>query len=381
MTPAARRILVVGGYGVFGSRIAERLARVGELDIVVAGRDGTRATETAAALRAAFPAAVVSNSRLDAETATAADIRTLGAGIVVNASGPFQTQGYALARAAIGAGAHYIDLADARTFVTGIAVLDASAREAGVLVVSGASSVPGLSSAIVRHLMRDIATPETVDIAISPGNSFDPGLATTQSILRYVGRPIRMLVDGRWRNVHGWQGSTRHTFPHIGSRWLGYADVPDLDLFPAHYPTLRSVRFRAGVEVAMFHLGMWAISWGVRLRLVRAPERFARPLLAVKRWLAFLGSDRGGMMVRLSGRDHAGEERTLSFDLEAGSGHGPYIPGMASVILATRLARGEMTERGAEPCFDMFTLDDFAAAVADLDISWQVRESAATRRR
>ena len=215
-TAAARRILIVGGYGTFGSRAAERLAREGGFDIVIAGRDRARADEAARALqRMAAPASRISGARLDAASATAADLPELGVGIVINAPAPLQSHSSAPAEAAIAAHAHYVDLADARAFVTQIGTLDNAARAAGVLVVSGASSVPGLSSAIVRHLTRgvggavarqkkrntgprpaddeselsragitrEIVTPEVLDIAISPGNSFDPGLATTQSIL------------------------------------------------------------------------------------------------------------------------------------------------------------------------------------------------------
>ena len=53
--------------------------------------------------------------------------------------GPYQGQDYRLARPASPRGVHYVDLADARAFVTGIAALDEAARRAGVLVVSGAS--------------------------------------------------------------------------------------------------------------------------------------------------------------------------------------------------------------------------------------------------
>ena len=46
--------------------------------------------------------------------------------------------------ACIAAGAHYLDLADARDFVARIGTLDAAARAAGVAIISGASSVPAL---------------------------------------------------------------------------------------------------------------------------------------------------------------------------------------------------------------------------------------------
>ena len=62
-----------------------------------------------------------------------------------------EKHGYDVAKACIAWGCHYIDLADGREFVDGISALDALARENNVLVVSGASSVPCLTSALVDH--------------------------------------------------------------------------------------------------------------------------------------------------------------------------------------------------------------------------------------
>lgn len=371
------RVLVAGGYGTFGSRVAERLARASCFDVIVAGRDASRAADAAAVLRSASSTrGLVSSAVIDAESATAGQLGALGAGLVINASGPFQAQSYALASAAITAGIHYIDLADGRAFVTGITALDEAARAAGVAVISGASSVPGLSSAIVAALVQRLGEPDAIDIVISPGNSFDPGLATTQSILGYVGRPISMLSGGAWRDVHGWQGTHLYAVDGLGSRRLaGFCDVPDLDLLPARYPSLSSARFRAGVEVKAFHAGMWALSWLVRAGMLHHAERLAAPLLAVKRRLAFLGSDRGMMMVRIAGKTGGGRRRAVTLELVAGNGHGPYIPAIASVILATKLAAGQVPTAGARPCFEMFTLDNFADAVADLDITWRITES------
>ena len=146
MTEARPRLLIVGGYGAFGARAADRLAREAEFDIIIAGRSlahaQTAAVELQQRAQAAITAAVV-----DATSPNSATLQSLAPTIVINASGPFQTQDYALARAAIDIGAHYIDLADASDFVTGFArdaSLDAAARAKGVLVVSGASTVPAI---------------------------------------------------------------------------------------------------------------------------------------------------------------------------------------------------------------------------------------------
>jgi hypothetical protein len=43
-------------------------------------------------------------------------------------------------------------LADGRQFVTGIEALDSAAKERGLTITSGASSVPALSTVVDRHL-------------------------------------------------------------------------------------------------------------------------------------------------------------------------------------------------------------------------------------
>ena len=296
---------------------------------------------------------------------------TLGAiqpAVLINATGPYQAQDYRVARACIEAGAHYLDLADARGFVTGIAGLDAEARRAGVLVVSGASTVPAISAAVVDAYARQFGRLEAVHTIIAPANSFDPGIATTRSILGTLGRPLAAPGKAAGGRFHGWQGLRRQRLPGLGGRWIARCDAPDLDLFGERYPGLRDVRVYAALEVGAFHLGLWGLSWLARAGLLRRPDRLAAPLLGLKRRLAFLGSDRGGMVVTLDGRDADGRPKRLAWHLVAASGHGPYIPATPSVLLAKRLLAGTLATRGAMPCVGLFTLDEFLAEVADLEI-------------
>jgi len=363
------RILIVGGYGAFGAHVAERIARLPAYEIIIAGRSAGRAAQFTDRL-AQSAKAKVSHATLDATTASATEITALGAHVTINASGPFQVQSeYALARACIEAACHYVDLADVRAFVTGIGALDQAAREAKVCVISGASSVPGVSSAVVQRFADDFKRLDSIEIGISPGNSFDPGEATTASILRQLGKPFPLRGDGQCQIVYGWQGLHRHRFPQIGKRWVCDVNVPDLDLLPAHYPSLRTARVSAGVEVGPFHLGLWGLSWLARVGVVRDPAALAKPLLAAKRRLRMLGSDRGGMFVDLRGSDEAGQHKELSWHLIAGSEHGPYVPAIAAVILARHLVESPELSHGAQPCFGLITLSQFEAEVADLDIT------------
>jgi hypothetical protein len=273
-----------------------------------------------------------------------------------------------VARAAIEAGVHYIDLADARAFVTGISALNGAAERAGVLVVSGASTVPALAAAVTDAHAAQFAALSAVTTVVAPANSFDPGLATTRSILGTVGRPIALPKGNEQATGYGWQGLRRLAIPGLGARWAGLVDVPDLDLFPRRYPGLRSVEVYAALEIGAFHLALLGLSWLVRARVVRNPLPLARPLLAAKRASRWLGSETGGMTVTLEGNDARGERKRIVWYLVAGKSHGPYIPAIPSVILAKRLLAGALTARGAMPCLGLFTLADFLEEVADLDI-------------
>jgi hypothetical protein len=359
-------VLVLGGYGAFGGRVAERLARVPQIELTIAGRSRDKAEAFATRLtreaRARVIPAAIEGAKLGVD-----DLKREQPNILINATGPYQEQDYSLARACIAAGVHYLDLADARVFVTGITALDAEARAAGVLVVSGASTVPGLSGAAVDAYAPEFASLQTVSTVISPGNSFDPGIATTRSILGSLGRRIDTGAEGK--PVRGWQGLSRRALPGLGARWIGHCDAPDRALFPQRYAGLKTADVYAALEVGAFHLGLWALSGLVRAGMVRNPEKLARPLVAMKRKLGFLGSDRGGMLVALEGTDHDGEPKRVAWHLVAGSGHGPFIPATPSVLLTKRLLDGTLQTRGAMPCVGLFTLETFLAEIGDLDMT------------
>ncbi|MDB5797785.1 MAG: Saccharopine dehydrogenase-related protein [Paucimonas sp.] len=138
------KTVVLGGYGNFGARVCRGLMRCPDINVVVAGRDEERAARLAADLGAS-----ASHARIDAgHPDLAQQLRALGAGLVIHTAGPFQQQGYDVPLAVAAAGAHYLDLADGRRFVCDFpGVLDGAFRRQGRTAITGASTVPALSSA------------------------------------------------------------------------------------------------------------------------------------------------------------------------------------------------------------------------------------------
>lgn len=375
------RVLILGGYGVFGARIARRLARDPHIELVIAGRRPHAATAFTDKLQREIPAAAVYPVRLDIHAGRfALQLQALHPNLVIHTCGPFQVQDYVVAETCIELGIHYVDLADSRQFVTGFRSLDNKARARGVLAVSGASSVPGLSSAVIDHYLPAFRSLHSVAHGISPGNRAPRGLATVTAILGYAGKPLTQLHRGHWITVYGWQGLHKHGFPApLGKRWMSYCDVPDLELFPQRYPDLHSVSFSAGLELGLLHLGIWTLSWLVRTRLIGNLGNHARLMQGMSRWFEGMGSDSGGMYVSLSGLDSSSQRIHYHWHLRADRGAGPQIPATPAVILARKLARGELNHRGAHACMGLFTLDEFMRELRDFDIHQRVVINSADR--
>lgn len=355
------RVLVIGGYGNFGARISRALAEDRRIELVIAGRSKGKADALARELGATA-------AELDINAGLAESLRRLRPDLVVHTSGPFQGQGYGVAEACIAEGAHYLDLADSRAFVAGIGALDDAARAAGVAVIAGASSVPALTAAVIDQYRPRFATIERIRYGISTATAGAQGRATAAGVLSYVGKPFLAWENGRAAKVYGWQGLHGVRYPEIGTRLFGDCDIPDLSLFPQRYPGLRQLRFAAGHEVKLLHLGTWAMSWLVRWGMIGGLAPWADRLLDLSRWFDPLGTGRSGFHMILSGRGADAGPLEIRFFLIARQHHGPHIPCVPAILLARRLAAGESFAPGARACLDLVSLDAYLAALADLDV-------------
>jgi hypothetical protein len=333
--------------------------------LLLAGRDAKKATELAYQLGLTAEHA----RRIDAdEPRLGTLLRKLGVNLVIHTAGPFQGQDYHVAQAAIEAGSHYLDLADGRAFVCGITRLDAAARAAQVAVISGASSLPALSSAVADVYLPAFGRLESIRTGISSGGLV-PGAASVRAVFGYCGQPIRALENGQWIEATGWLDRQAHTFPRpVGERLFGRCDVPDLTLLPARYAGVKTVSFHAGVAT---DTGQKLVEWIAR-QVQSGRLKSALPLAGFFSFLARrlqpLLSDTGGMYVKLEGVDNAGVTLKLVWQLLAGDNHGPYIPCAPAIALTQKIAAGSGPPAGATPCLGLLTLDEILDALQGLRV-------------
>ena len=163
------RILLIGASGVFGSRLAERIALEPNMALTLAGR--RRAPLDALAAKIGGGAVrMLDRSRVEPRDLAGYDL-------IIDAAGPFQASTTTLVKAAIAARVDYIDLADGREWIASFPKFDLAARTAGVSLVTGASSIPALSHAVLDQLVAGWLEIETIWIGIFPGNRAPRGLS------------------------------------------------------------------------------------------------------------------------------------------------------------------------------------------------------------
>ena len=174
-----------------------------------------------------------------------------------------------------------------------------------------------------RSLPTRLHAAHSIDYGISTAQQTNRGLATTSSVLSYVGKPLLRLSDGRMQLVFGWQDTHAVRYPELGLRLFGNCDVPDLDLFPQRYPEMRSIRFAAGHELKILHADTWLLSWLVRLGRIRSLDTHAERLLALAHLFDCFGPSRSGFHMFLTGEGPDGRPRRVRFFIVARSRHGP----------------------------------------------------------
>lgn len=367
------RTLVLGGYGNFGARIARALAADNMIELMIAGRDGARATAFAAELGHGVQA-------LPVDLAAADLVQTLNdqrVELLIHAAGPFQQQDYRVARAAAAAGAHYIDLADGRRFVCDFeSATGAAFRAAGRVGVSGASTVPALSSAVVEHLCQGWRRLDTIDTCIAPAQTAPRGLATLAAVLDYCGAPISVWDQGRWQSRAGWAKPVSVRFAKLRPRLGALCDIPDLELFVQRYAVTDRVMFRAALELGSTQRALATLArlrgWGV----IKRPAMLAPWLHRAANALDFMGSALGGMVLRVEGLDAAGQPQRRAWHITADHDHGPEIPCMAAILLARRLARPHRMACGASACMGLLHLADFEPEFVRWGMTTQIDDEA-----
>ena len=369
------KILILGGYGVFGGRLAHLLRDLSQITLLVAGRDEVRAQQFCAGFEG--KAAVVP-VRLDRRE-IAEGLAYLKPDVVVDASGPFQEYGserYQVVEACIAARVDYLDFADGTNFVFGVSQFDNAAKDAGVFVLSGVSSFPVLTAAVLREISKSM---EIIDVkgGIAPSPYAGIGLNVMRAVVGYAGAPVELTRGGKSTTGIGLAESLRYTIAVPGRLPLrnirfSLVDVPDLQVIPPEHPTMTDIWMGAGPVPEVLHRILNMLAKARHYLRLPSLVPFSRLFYTVLNLMKF-GEHRGGMFVHVRGLRN--EKRIVrSWHLLAEADDGPLIPSMAIEGIVRRLVAAERPESGARPATHALELADYDSLFAGRTIYTGFRE-------
>ena len=233
-------------------------------------------------------------------------------------------------------------------------------------MITGVSSLPALSSAVVDRYLEAFSRLDSIRIGISSG-ALVPGIATVRAVFSYCGQPIRVFENGQWIDVPGWLDRRTHEFPRpVGQRLFGACDVPDLALLPRRYPGLKTMNFHAGFASDTGHKLVEVLARQVQAGRLESAQPFARLFYWVAQRVQPLLSDSGGMYVKLEGLDTDGEPQQLTWTLLASENHGPHVPCGPAIALTHKIAAGFVPPAGAQACMGLLSVEEILGALKGL---------------
>jgi len=316
MTDDVKRIVVVGGLGLFGRTAVEQLRDLG-LSVITASRG---------------PAA---DWRIDANDPESIRATMRRGDLVLDAAGPFHARSTALIEAATEVGFDVIDINDDLGYAERVLALERRIDGAGIRVLSSASSVSALAASVVRR--SGIAEPVRMSAFLAPATRHTANAGTALSLLRSVGRPIRVFRDGRLQTVPGWSEPRSFDMPAPISPICGRLfESADALYLPRIWPTLRDVAMYVdtnlpGTNALMRLAARWPAMKRLMEQAVGLGTRVARRF----------GSQAGGIGYEIE--DDEGRVARLAIFSENKS----FVVAVAPAVLAARaIVDGRFAARG-----------------------------------
>src|SRR5215208_6112960 len=328
-------LLITGGYGTVGRRVAADLAPDYPGRLVVAGRSAAKAGQLAAGIGYGARA-----RRIDVGDRASVEAALEGVGVVMNCIDQPEPH---LLGAAIARGLAYTDIAPHLMTRRPTEAMKAEAAQTGARIVLGAGLAPGISSMLALlgadHLGSQTVESVESNVLLSVGDTYGP--ASRAYLMEEIALPYAVRIEGREVPTRAFAGSARVDFPPpLGERTSYLFPFSDQVFFPETLGA-RTALSRLVLEPPWLGTLLSAL---VRLRVTALLRRCAgsqERLQRLNTWLQrrYEGRDWYGVVVEVEGT--RGQIRVSL--VGRGQATGTAI-GAAAVVRA--LAEGEVKQSG-----------------------------------
>jgi short subunit dehydrogenase-like uncharacterized protein len=358
----AKRILLLGAYGLAGSAILKALLERTPYVVLATGRNETRLRQLVEPL---------SRARIETQTLDVTEARALSracadSDLVINATGPYAITGAETARVVINCGTPYLDFANEQIHYRRLQNLKNLAKARNVPMITAAGAIPGISSILAVHAAGQVQGARRIELVWAQGRmDFEEGgLASMLGGLLETGFAPRTVENGR--EVQVVLGS-RRTFRNLPEPF-GRTHLFGL-------PTIDALLLPKLLNLDTLDT-WWALGkippGTVPLMRLLAPHRRNWSLRLVKRMLSAVARSEFRHAVK-AGR---GPECLLLVTAANGAAWsgclrfpgGGYATAILPVLLAQRVLEGPAPQAGLHTPLDLLTAPELFAALDELGI-------------
>jgi saccharopine dehydrogenase (NAD+, L-lysine-forming) len=282
-----RDILVVGGYGVVGRRLAALLEAAHPGRVVVAGRH----PETGGDARA---------RRMDVDDPASIEAALEGVGTVVACVRQREPH---LLRSALGRGLAYTSIAPPWIPWPDVRDLDREARRSGARIVLAAGIEPGISSILARIAAGRLGSVDSIETALLLDIGDAYGSDSMAFLMEELGLSYQVFENGSERPAAAFGASKRVRFPAPVGERRAYT-IPFRDqLYYPHTLGARTAIARIAIDPPWIARAVsMLVHLGARARIARGGAHGPVSVLVERLRGRHRGEDRFALLVEVSGQ-------------------------------------------------------------------------------
>jgi saccharopine dehydrogenase-like NADP-dependent oxidoreductase len=249
------QVLILGGSGRIGSKVAADLLAHTQAQVTIAGRNLAKGEHKSESL----------GDRVRFLTVDLADQKALhkaisNANVVVHCAGPFHYRDANVLKLCIENGVSYVDVSDHPSFTRKALEYRAQAQAAGVTAIINTGIFPGISNSMVRQGVEQLDNAETIHLSYVVAGSGGAGVTVMRTTFLGLQRPFEAWINGEWRSVNPYSDREVVEFPQpygkIGVYWF---DMPEAFTLPDTFP-VKTVITKFATVPRFYNYLTWSVA-------------------------------------------------------------------------------------------------------------------------
>lgn len=242
-----KRVLIIGGRGRIGGRIAEDLLKYCDAEIALTGRSSNAQKK-------------LLNQRLHFKILEINDLRSLkgliaNQDLVIHCAGPFALRDQSVLKTCIAEKVDYLDVSDDRRFTIEALSLHNEAEQAGITAIINTGVFPGISNSLVRESVECFDQVESIRLSYLVEGSGGAGLSVMRTTFLGLQSPFEVWQQAQWRIVQPYSEAELIQFDHRKTN-VHWFDVPEAYTLTKSFP-VNSVTTKFGVLPEIYNQLTW----------------------------------------------------------------------------------------------------------------------------